>query len=339
MRIETAEENFPCSIASKSGVRNHSIDFFRCVLMLGIIAQHVVGQGAYIRHGVDFLTNWCVCGFVFVSGYYGIKFRPSKFISLICLGAFCAVVSNMAHGVGFCSSLQAVRWYWYLWAYLFLMLIAPLINTAFEHGSKKQVVEIVLPFIFLIYGWSFAAGLPWFRDWMPVCKYIGSLNGVSLVGLYVFTLAYRKLELNRFITFKSAVIVLPICVALMFAGFWSYAWIPSFIVTCFAFEFFKNIKLPLWLGNIFVFMAPSMFSIYLLHICNCNHLMADFERYCIEDVGMPFYIMVVVVTFVTFFICLSVDLLRRCVLIPLRPLNGWLFANIDKRYFRLLTVA
>ena len=39
------------------GGRNASIDFFRCLLMVGIVAQHVVGQSTYVRHGVDFLTN------------------------------------------------------------------------------------------------------------------------------------------------------------------------------------------------------------------------------------------------------------------------------------------
>ena len=137
--------------------------------MFGIVVQHVVGQSAYIRHGADFLTNWCVCGFVFVSGYFGIKFKPSKFISLIALGCFCAIVSNMAYGTSPFVALKAVRYYWYLWAYLFLMLFAPMINAAFDSNDKKMIVAMVLPIVFLIYGWSFAAGVPRIRDWMPVC--------------------------------------------------------------------------------------------------------------------------------------------------------------------------
>ena len=243
------------------GGRNASIDFFRCLLMFGIVVQHVVGQSAYIRHGADFLTNWCVCGFVFVSGYFGIKFKPSKFISLIALGVFCAVVANMAYGKPPLVAVKAIRYYWYLWAYLFLMLLAPVINVAFEKCDRKALVAMVLPIVFLIYGWSFAAGVPVIRDWMPICDYLGGCNGVSLLGLYVFTLAYKKLGLSRYCTRRNSMIALPICAVLMLVGLWSFAWIPSFIVTCIAFEYVKKLTLPIWLAKTSIFLAPSMFSL------------------------------------------------------------------------------
>jgi surface polysaccharide O-acyltransferase-like enzyme len=300
--------------------------------MFGIVIQHVVGQSAYIRHGADFLTNWCVCGFVFVSGYFGIKFKPSKFISLVALGVFCAVVSNMAYGKPPLVAVKAIRYYWYLWAYLFLMLLAPLINSAFEKCDRKAIVTMVLPIVFLIYGWSFAGGVPVVRDWMPICNYLGGCNGVSLVGLYVFTLAYKKLGLKKYCTFRNSLIVLPACILLMLVGFWSFAWIPSFIVTCIAFEYVKKLNLPIWLGKISIFIAPSMFSVYLLHICNCTHLMASFERYCVEKVGMSLCIMFSVTAVLTFAVCLMVDLVRRFALIPVRPVMGKVMCKIDAAY-------
>ena len=304
--------------------------------MFGIVVQHVVGQSAYIRHGADFLTNWCVCGFVFVSGYFGIKFKPSKFISLIALGCFCAITSNMAYGVSPFEALKAVRYYWYLWAYLFLMLFAPMINSAFENNDRKTIVAMVLPILFLIYGWSFANGVPVIREWMPICKYLGGLNGVSLVGLYVFTLAYKELGLSRFCTRRSCLIALPICIVLMLVGLWSFAWIPSFVVTCFAFEGIKRVRFPTWLSKVAIFTAPSMFSVYLLHICNCTHLMWSFEVYCVENLKMPLCIMFIATAIVTFVVCLAVDLVRRCALIPLRPAIGATLNKIDSIYFRML---
>ena len=304
--------------------------------MFGIVVQHVVGQSAYIRHGADFLTNWCVCGFVFVSGYFGIKFKPSKFISLIALGCFCAIVSNMAYGTPPFVALKAVRYYWYLWAYLFLMLFAPMINAAFDNNDKNMIVAMVLPIVFLIYGWSFAAGIPGVRDWMPVCKYLGGCNGVSLVGLYVFTLAYKKFELSRYCTARNSLMVLPICFGLMLAGLWSFAWVPSFIVTCIAFEYVKGLRLPDWLAKACIFAAPSMFSVYLLHICNCTHLMWSFEVYCVENLKMPLCIMFIATAIVTFVVCLVVDLMRRCALFPLRSVIGSTLNKIDSIYFRML---
>ena len=330
-----------CDNAQKASIligrnRNASIDFFRCLLMFGIVIQHVVGQSAYIRHGADFLTNWCVCGFVFVSGYFGIKFKPSKFISLIALGIFCAIVSNMAYGNSPLVALKAIRYYWYLWGYLFLMLLAPMINVAFEKGDRKELVAMVLPIVFLIYGWSFAHGVPGIRDWMPICDSLRGLNGVSLLGLYVFTLAYKKLGLSRYCTRRNSMIALPICAVLMLVGLWSFAWIPSFIVTCIAFEYVKKLTLPIWLAKTSIFLAPSMFSVYLLHICNCAHLMASFERYCVEAVGMPHFAMFSVTAVVTFAVCLMVDLVRRFALIPFRPAMGKLLCKMDEAYVSVI---
>lgn len=318
------------------GGRNSSIELFRCVLMMGIVAQHVVGQSAYVRHGVDFLTNWCVCGFVFVSGYFGIKFKPSKVISLVALGMFCAVVSNMAYGSSFLAALNAVRWYWYLWAYLFLMLLAPTVNAAFEKADKKTIIVFVLPIAMLCWGWSFFSGLPYFRNISPVCKYIGSLNGPSLVCIYVFTLAYRKLDLSRHCSLKWAVVLLPACVVLMLLGFWSYAWIPAFAVTCFAFEFFKGLSLPDWLARACVFAAPSMFSVYLLHICNCRHLMWEFEVYCVQVLDFRIWMMFVVTGIVTFVTCFAVDLLRRGLLYALKPTIRRAYDRIDGAYEQMI---
>lgn len=334
--MDAVSDNAMKSSPLKGGGRNASIDFFRCLLMFGIVVQHVVGQSAYIRHGADFLTNWCVCGFVFVSGYFGIKFKPSKFLSLIALGAFCAIVSNMVYGKGFFVALKAIRYYWYLWAYLFLMLFAPMINAAFEKLDRKGIVAIVLPILFLIYGWSFASGVPVIRDWMPICKYLGGGNGVSLVGLYVFTLAYKELELRKFCTRRNCLIALPICAVLMLAGLWSFVWIPSFVVTCFAFEFVKKLKLPAWLAKTSIFLAPSMFSVYLLHICNCTHLMWTFEVYCFDTLKMPLYAMFAVTAIVTFIASLAVDLVRRFALFPVRGVIGKALRKVDDTYARML---
>ena len=69
-----------------------------------------------------------------------------------------------------------------------------------------------------------------------------------------------------------------------------------------------------------------MFSVYLLHICNCTHLMAAFERYCVEKVGMPLCIMFSVTAVLTFAVCLMVDLVRRFALLSdlqLAVLDGY----------------
>jgi hypothetical protein len=75
-----------------------------------------------------------------------------------------------------------------------------------------------------------------------------------------------------------------------------------------------------------------MFSVYLLHICNCTHLMASFERYCVEKVGMSLCIMFSVTAVLTFAVCLMVDLVRRFALLPVRPTMGKVLRKMDAAY-------
>ena len=161
---------------------------------------------------------------------------------------------------------------------------------------------------------------------------------MSLVGLYVFTLAYKELGLSRFCTRRICLLALPSCAVLMFLGLWSFEWIPSFVVTCFAFEFVKKLKLPDWLAKASIFLAPSMFSIYLLHICNCTHLMWSFEVYCVDTLKMPLYVMFTLTAIVTFFVSLAVDLARRFTLIPVRTVIDKTLRKVDDAYARTLDI-
>ena len=73
--------------------RNASIELLRIVMMFGIVLLHVCGQGKYRCVWPSNLLCVAVVGFVFISGYFGIRFTLSKFVSLYSLAIFyCCVI-------------------------------------------------------------------------------------------------------------------------------------------------------------------------------------------------------------------------------------------------------
>ena len=122
--------------------RNASLELFRCLLMFGIVLGHSAYQCGHVLK-IGSLTDWTVCGFVFLSGWFGIKFSWSKIAKLIALGVWCALVGNMIGGETnpLVAMLGAKSYaYWFLWAYIILMMFAPIINAAFEnvHGGGGE---------------------------------------------------------------------------------------------------------------------------------------------------------------------------------------------------------
>lgn len=70
--------------------RNSAIEIYRVLLMLGIVVLH---EYSYVGMGHNWLPrlfHTCVVGFVFISGYYGVKLSFAKFARLYGVAIFCA---------------------------------------------------------------------------------------------------------------------------------------------------------------------------------------------------------------------------------------------------------
>ena len=74
--------------------REESIEAFRVLLMLGICLLHVCGTQC--GHPTQWLANmlyWCVPGFVFISGWFGMRFSLKKIIRLYGLALYAALIA------------------------------------------------------------------------------------------------------------------------------------------------------------------------------------------------------------------------------------------------------
>ena len=81
--------------------RNAGLELMRLAMMFGIVAMHAAGHCAYPEQsGHWVMLDWCVCGFVFLSGWFGIKFSVAKCVKMAALGVWCAFLSNISEGGG-----------------------------------------------------------------------------------------------------------------------------------------------------------------------------------------------------------------------------------------------
>ena len=176
-----------------------AIELLRLLLMYGILLLHVITKCGYCNRGLDNILSPCVVGFVFISGYFGIKFSWRKIARLVLLAIFC---SSLMGFVGFITNVDKsplymlivdARGYWFLWTYIALMMFSPLINVSVEYykGDVKGALRVLAPVLFCVYIWSYAKSVPVISDYVPNVVGFGPLSLISLVGAYLCARFYK----------------------------------------------------------------------------------------------------------------------------------------------------
>ena len=72
--------------------RDCSIDVYRVCLMFGICLLHSITQAGHNVAWAANMLSWCVPGFMFISGWFGIKFSIAKVLKLYGISFYCAIM-------------------------------------------------------------------------------------------------------------------------------------------------------------------------------------------------------------------------------------------------------
>ena len=320
------------NLTQNDGGRNLSIDFLRLLCMFGIVWLHAGTFGYYAEDGIQpnvwvihfkYMLAVCVDIFAFISGWYGVKFRLKKFIRIIILSFFCGVVAFfISHYFFNCAPMdwRIIVHYcvsnWYFIGYLVLMLISPLINAGLERIESENFKSFLLPFILLCL-WQFASSIVPSTHPSGVGRdFFSRYSFVTIINIYIIGRIIRKLNfLERFKAWHLLLVAFFLSLFTAFSPLHYYT-SPFVIVEAICiFEIFRRIKIPVCLGKISRFLAPSMFSILLLHRENdfCKAIFIPFEN-TLSVTLFPF-ISVFVAAFIVFNVCLIIDLLRRLILL------------------------
>lgn len=151
--------------------RDTNIELLRIVLMLMIISHHVIVHGFGLKNitspnyninnstYIEILLNSFfvigVNGFVFISGYFGIKFNLRKIISIVIQAisysvlfylAFCLINNEDYDIISLLKSFLPIsrNVWWFITTYIGLYFMAPFLNAGIKNIAKKELVYILI---------------------------------------------------------------------------------------------------------------------------------------------------------------------------------------------------
>lgn len=302
--------------------RDYSLDIYRAFLMLGICLLHSITQAGHNTTWAANMLEWCVPGFVFISGWFGIKFSIGKALKLYGISFYCAVMyiafDTVATGAGIDGNCIIRAWciakgQWFLNAYVIVMCLAPIVNLAIE----RMTIRDICPMLLCTFGWSFATTLPVVSKYVPNSAGLSAYSFLTLLGVYVVARFVRRLydANDRFREYatnmKLVLSILVIALPLVAIGLGDYNSPFALILAGCVFMLFKESRLPSSLGTLCSWIGPSMFSVYLLH----SHGQAwGYLKKVMDSLlaqGMPLGVAYLTTALLVFCLCVVADSPRR----------------------------
>ena len=305
--------------------RNQSIDAYRCLLMFGICALHAVTQGGHNAPWMANCLTWCVTGFAFLSGWFGIRFKYWKVVKLYAVSFYCAAIVfafNFAFGMssGARDVLNIATGQWYLNAYAVLMCFAPILNEGCRALSEKfatdrmAATKLATPLVLCAFGWSFATTLPVVKGYIPKPVGLASYSFLTLIGAYCAARIWRECEIRcGELRIRNAhiVVFLLLSVVASAIGLNDYNSPFALAIAFGTFYLAKNAKECRFAGRVCSWLGPSMFSVYLLHSSGRTWwALAKCEDFLL-GLGMPIVAVWGVTAFAVFTVCVAFDIPRR----------------------------
>lgn len=281
--------------STNSVTRESNIELLRIVLMLMIIGFHLLVHGAGVGGSFDnysmvdetsvmyiFLKSFLVVAvncFVFISGFYRIKFKIRTIIHVFFQVFFYSLLFTMLADVfspriGLITYIEASfslfrGVWWFITAYVALYLLSPLLNTAIDSFSKQKFLFVIisLTIINIVSGFLFSAS--------PM----GANRGFSLISfIHIYLLAQyikKHIRLDKLEKYSIAVYVasslLIFLLAILSISISSNSGIaktfaynnPIVLISAISLFFsFKQFKLK---NNLINSISPYVLGVYLFH--------------------------------------------------------------------------
>lgn len=303
--------------------RDPSIELFRCLLMYGIVLLH-----CWHHCGVGFwcvsIVRPCLVGFVFISGWFGLHFMPSKVLKLYGVQLYCILIamflSHLSGGepVTVMSIVRGMCGFWFVHAYVILMMIAPLVDHALEslkntRGPERSMLfcTILLPPILAIFGLGFIACSPLIGRFVPHPEGLGNFGVLTLLGIYLGARILRSIAIDRIVTTRTLFVFL--FAALFFVSLAHLSSFNSpfcFIVAAALFLIVRKLPMNRTLGRIVLVVSPSMFSVYFLHLSG-SFMTRDMAMAITEKTGCWLAAAGMAASVCSFVACVGLDVPRR----------------------------
>ncbi len=309
--------------------RDGATEVYRVALMFGICLLHCVGMDGRFPWLQAVLCS-CVNGFVFISGYYGIRFMPSKVLRLYTTTVFCGLILlSIVLFLGVhCPSGSALRdmifGHWFLPAYVFLMCFAPLVQFVLDRVPVGRWPAFFLPILTLTHGWSFVCETP-IGYLLPQAP-TGNYFGLTLLSVYIVARILRMGGGVVLLKVWHALVAMVVVIGLLKAGtlvgmnFGVYSSVLATALAVLTFFLFQTIPWPLWLQRACTWIGPSMFAVYVFHTNFLGFTLIRRGEVFLEESGVMGLCGIFVTACAIFISALALDVLRR--------LLCWMFGHI-----------
>lgn len=304
-------------------MRDSRIELYRCLLTWGIVFLHVTGFYASGTMRLSSAFVWCVPGFVFITGYFGSKFSWKKVLKIYGVALWCYPVTiairNFTIGgtwtlLTYCSDVyEAFLGNWFIHAYVGLMMLAPIIDGALmkaKDSKRLSDAALIVPFLIFVFGWSFLSNFNCTHTIIPVAP---SCSVLTLLGTYAIARVFRFCEIEERTKTSQAILLFVSGVALSLLKIGKFNSIVAIMITIGAFILIRRVRISERIGRVVLWMAPSMFSVFLLHATPwCLQSLKSWVDMLVSD-GVPLHLAFIVVTTAVFVVGFLLDLPRRAI--------------------------
>ena len=294
--------------------RNASIELYRCLCMAGVVLLHALTQGGYAdaHRGLDNLVAPSVVGFVFISGYCGIKCKLRSVLKLLGIGLSSFIMLVILSG-NYRSSFGISGYWWFLWMYLALMAITPVVNAIFDENTPSRVLCKILPLLFVVFVWTYSATvIPVLKSIVPSANGFSPFSVLTFLGVYLVARTCKLYEEQL----RTNWLLLAAATSGIFVwfGFYHYCSPFSLIFAGSIFFLIKRMPLPRFIEKTVMFFSHSMFAVYLLHTNTLGFVCLRKAENALITAGWDYYLMAFSVAIGIFVGGVGLDLPRRAAL-------------------------
>ncbi len=305
------------------------------LLVMLIHVSYAVGalQTTFAESVLGAIVQWacmiCVNVFVLISGWFGIHYRllgvwkliyQTVFLSLIAY-ILCIISGNAVFGVRgiWHCTLGIFSVYWFVWAYLLLYILSPVLNIFVEHSTRKEFSGVIVGFyVFALYAYFTLKVDPIFSKGFHTIAFIG----LYLLGRYMNIYHPRWTKFSPKVDFTLYGFSVGLAVALVLAlqhvadgSFYilekmgNYIAPTTMIGTVFFFLPFTKVTIN---SKIINWCASSCFAAFILHMQFDMHRLYTslFQDIWVQFSLLQFWGIAIVTVFFFFVLSVFIDKLR-----------------------------
>lgn len=330
--------------------RNLGIEALRMVSMLMVVMLHVMGHGGILTAvapgswGYRVTWFWEVAAycavdcFALISGYVGVGSRVRYsglavlwlrvvFYGLAATAVYWLLAPGTVTGTNFLAAALPVSQsqYWYFTAYFALFFLQPLLNQGLLAMERKALDRVAMGVLAVF------SLLPTLARW-DVFRTSAGYSVIWLLCLYVLGGWMRRAELARRVRARWSLLAYGLLTLLTWGGklaldragvdaqsvvnYISITVVFSAMALVLA---FARLRVPRWLGRPVAFLAPSAFSVYLIHtqpLIQTRWMTGRFAALALRP-AWQLAVLIPAAALGIYGACTAIDLVRRGLFTPL----------------------